>query len=107
MKPGKYSVQSWNNKDGILLNEEGDFVNVTKSDLDAKLNGKLEVGAEVMLTLEMIVRPVESLLKFATEDEKARYIFSREIERKRVQEKQEALIEAENKRRSHYGAKPL
>jgi hypothetical protein len=102
--PGQYTVESWNNKDGVLLNAAGEFVNITKSDLDEKCKGKLVVGEIVDLWDDMTIHPVS---RFQTDDERARIAFNRERMLAHMSEKQRELYDAENRRRALYGAKPL
>ena len=101
MKPGLYTVESWNNKDAVLINEEGEFLNITKNDLPKEFGGQLFLGEKIEAAV--VLRAPNG----TTLDERARSSRNAEISKQKLTQKQRDLVDAENWRRMHYGVRPL
>lgn len=101
MKPGSYTVQSWNNKDAVLIGDDGEFLPLTKNELPKEFGGQLFVGEKVEIVLVLRLQGGISL------DERYRSSRVGEITRQNMSRKQRDFIEAENERRRLYGVKPL
>ena len=101
MKPGLYTVESWNNKDAVLISEDGEFLSITKNDLPKEFGGQLFVGEKVEAAI--VLRAPNG----TTLDERARASRNTEISKQTLTQRQRDLVDAENWRRMHYGAKPL
>lgn len=101
MKPGVYTVESWNNKDAVLIGEGGEFLYLTKTDFPKEFGGQLFVGEKVEVVT--IVRPVNG----TTLDERSRAAREAEIVKQQQSQNQRDFIYAENERRRRYGVKPL
>jgi hypothetical protein len=102
MKPGLYTVESWNNKDAILISESGEFLSLTKIDLPAEFGGELFVGEKVEIVQVTVIRPVAGTL-----DDRRRSARVAEISKQHLTQKQRDFVAAENERRMRYGVKPL
>ena len=79
MKEGLYRVATWNGKDGTLIDEQGGFETITKEELAPVCNGRLVVGDQVRIKLQVFLEFREDPNIAA--DEKARRRFAEERER--------------------------
>ena len=73
MKPGLYTVEYWNNKDAVLISEDGEFLSITKNDLPKEFGGQLFVGEKVEAAIVLRAPNVTTL------DERARASRNTEI----------------------------
>lgn len=98
MKPGLYTVASWNNKDATLVGEDCEFLVLTKNELPKEFGGELFVGEKVEIVQITTIRPAAGTL-----DERQRSARATEV----LSQRRRDLISLENQRRKLYGAKPL
>ncbi len=103
MKPGLYTVEAWNNKDAILIGDDGEFLCLTKSDLPTIFGGQLFVGEKIEIFVATVIQPFEK----KNLDERARASRTAEITTQQQSQKQRDFVAAENERRMRYGVKPL
>jgi len=103
MKPGVYTVESWNNKDAVLISEDGEFLPLTKGDLPKEFGGQLFVGEKIEIVVMTVIQPLDR----KDLDERCRAARDREITYQNMSQKQRDFIAAENERRMRYGVKPL
>jgi hypothetical protein len=102
VKPGIYFVNSWNNKDAVLISQDGEFLSLTKSDLPKEFNGELFLGEAVEIAQITVIR-----LATVSLDERARSARERELQMQNASHELQAFIARENERRKHYGVKSL
>lgn len=102
MKPGLYIVESWNNKDAILIREDGEFLSLTKNDLPEEFNGQLFLGETVEIAQVTLLRLSNTSL-----DERARSARIAEQKWQSMSDSMRHLVEAERQRRKLYGVKSL
>jgi len=102
VKPGLYIVESWNNKDAILIREDGEFLSLTKNDLPEEFNGQLFLGETVEIAQVTLLRLSNTSL-----DERARSARIAEQKWQSMSDSMRHLVEAERQRRKLYGVKSL
>jgi hypothetical protein len=102
VKPGLYIVESWNNKDAILIREDGEFLSLTKNDLPEEFNGQLFLGETVEIAQVTLLRLSNTSL-----DERARSARIAEQKWQAMSDSMRHLVEAERQRRKLYGVKSL
>jgi hypothetical protein len=104
MKPGIYTVQSWNNKDAVLIgDDDGEFLTLTKAELPKIFEGWMFVGEKIEVIQTVTIQPVGS----KNLDERARATREKEIADQKRSQAQKDFIAAENERRMRYGVKPI
>ena len=103
MRPGVYTVQSWNNKDAVLISETGEFMYLTKSDLPKEFSGELFVGEQIAVVQTTSIVPLGG----TSLDERCRSMRNAEICKQQASQRHRDFIAAENERRRKYGVKPL
>jgi hypothetical protein len=101
VRPGLYTVESWNNKDAVLISDDGEFLSITKSDLPKEFGGQLFVGEKIEAVVTFRAPGGINL------DERCRVARKAEIDKQHMTQKQRDFVAAENERRMRYGAKPL
>jgi hypothetical protein len=102
VKPGLYTVESWNNKDAVLIREDGEFLSLTKNELPKEFGGELFVGEKVDIVQITTIRPAAGTL-----DDRCRTARAAEVSKQHMSQKLKDFIAAENERRMRYGVKPL
>lgn len=103
MKPGLYTVESWNNKDAVLIGSDGEFLCLTKSDFPSIFGGQLFVGEKIEIFVMTVIQPLEK----KSLDERARASRVAEVATQQQSQKLRDFVAAENERRMRYGVKPL
>lgn len=79
MKEGLYKVATWNGKDGTLIDEQGGFETITKEELSPACNGRLVVGDQIRIKLQVFLEFRED--PNIAQDREASRRFSQEQER--------------------------
>lgn len=97
MREGFYQVLSWNGKDGVITNDEGEFETLTLADLTPEFRGRLILEEKIKIKL------VPSLIEKQSDDQRAALDRAAELKRQQKIAFQEELKDKERMRRQLYG----
>lgn len=57
LKPGRWTVSAYNNKDATLIHEDGTFETLTKSEFPSSFGGRVFVGEVIIVEYIISIRP--------------------------------------------------